>query len=309
MSNAYFVECHLDERLKLSETGTYQGMPTCDINDLSPIKTNLWETPLMNNTIADDYEIAMGRWSRRLSRSFLDFVAAPSCGSLVDVGCGTGSLTLAAANRYPDARVVGIDLIPDYLTDALREEASNIELKTGDALSLPFENNSFDTAFSQLLINDLEDPEKAVAEMVRVTKPNGKIAASVWDRAGGLTFIRLFLDAAAILAGVEGEKLREEVFDVPYQDEDDLYDLWSDAGLGDIETATLAVRMDFIDFDDYWQSLMGAHSLIRNFFNRQYADTAYEIQQATRLAYLGGKTDGRRSLVASAMAVRGVVPA
>jgi SAM-dependent methyltransferase len=261
----------------------------------------------MHNTIADTYEIAMGRWSRRLSRSFLDFIAAPSCGALIDIGCGTGSLTLAAANRYPDARVVGIDLIPDYLTDTLRQEAANIELKTGDAVSLPFDDNHFDTAISQLLLNDLEDPTKALGEMVRVTKPQGQIAASVWDRSGGLTFIRLFLDAAAILAGVEGEKLREEVFNVPYQDEDDLYDLWSEAGLRDIDTATLSVRMDFIDFDDYWQSLMGAHSLIRNFFNRQYADMAHEIQQATRLAYLGGKTDGRRSLVASAMAVRGVV--
>jgi SAM-dependent methyltransferase len=189
----------------------------------------------------------------------------------------------------------------------LRQEAANIELKTGDAVSLPFDDNHFDTAISQLLLNDLEDPTKALGEMVRVTKPQGQIAASVWDRSGGLTFIRLFLDAAAILAGVEGEKLREEVFNVPYQDEDDLYDLWSEAGLRDIDTATLSVRMDFIDFDDYWQSLMGAHSLIRNFFNRQYADMAHEIQQATRLAYLGGKTDGRRSLVASAMAVRGVV--
>jgi SAM-dependent methyltransferase len=249
----------------------------------------------MHNTIADTYEIAMGRWSRRLSRSFLDFIAAPSCGALIDIGCGTGSLTLAAANRYPDARVVGIDLIPDYLTDTLRQEAANIELKTGDAVSLPFDDNHFDTAISQLLLNDLEDPTKALGEMVRVTKPQGQIAASVWDRSGGLTFIRLFLDAAAILAGVEGEKLREEVFNVPYQDEDDLYDLWSEAGLRDIDTATLSVRMDFIDFDDYWQSLMGAHSLIRNFFNRQYADMAHEIQQATRLAYLGGKTDGRRS--------------
>ncbi|WP_417828581.1 class I SAM-dependent methyltransferase [Thalassospira sp.] len=263
----------------------------------------------MNNTIADTYEIAMGRWSRRLSRSFLDFVAAPSCGAMIDVGCGTGSLTLAAANRYPDARIVGIDLIPDYLTDTLRQEAANIELKTGDASSLPFDDDSFDTACSQLLLNDLDDPAHVLGEMSRVTKPGGKIAASVWDRSGGLTFIRLFLDAAAILAGIEGEKLRQEVFDVPHKNEEDFYDLWADGGLQDIKTTTLAIRMDFIDFDDYWQSLMGAHSLIRAFFNRQHAELAHDIQHATRLAYLGGKTDGRRSLVASAMAVCGTVPA
>ncbi|MDG4717646.1 MULTISPECIES: class I SAM-dependent methyltransferase [Thalassospira] len=263
----------------------------------------------MNMTIADTYEIAMGRWSRRLSRSFLDFVAAPSCGALVDVGCGTGSLTLAAATRYPNADIVGIDLMPDYLTDALRSSAPNVRFETGDASALPFADDSFDTSFSQLLLNDLDGPAGAVGEMVRVTRSNGRIAATVWDRVGGLTFIRLFLDVAALVAGTEGEELRARVFDVPYQNEDDLFDLWSDAGLEDVATTTLAVRMDFIDFDDYWQSLMGAHSLIRNFFANQPAEIAHEIQQATMRAYLGGKPDGRRSLVASALAVRGIVAA
>lgn len=263
----------------------------------------------MNMTIADTYEIAMGRWSRRLSRSFLDFVAAPSCGALVDVGCGTGSLTLAAATRYPKADIVGIDVMPDYMTDALRNSAPNVRFETGDATALPFADDSFDTAFSQLLLNDLDGPAGAVGEMVRVTRAKGRIAATVWDRVGGLTFIRLFLDVAALLADGEGEELRAKVFDVPYQDEDDLFDLWSDAGLEDVSTATLAVRMDFIDFDDYWQALMGAHSLIRDFFANQPADLAHEIQQATMRAYLGGKPDGRRSLVASALAVRGIVPA
>lgn len=263
----------------------------------------------MSATIADTYEIAMGRWSRRLSRSFLDFVAAPSCGSLVDVGCGTGSLTLAAATRYPNADIVGIDLMPDYLTQALHNSAPNVRFETGDASTLPFADNSFDTAFSQLLLNDLEGPAGAVGEMVRVTRANGRIAATVWDRVGGLTFIRLFLDAAAILSGPEGEDLRTQVFDVPYQNEDALFDLWSDAGLQEVNTTTIAVRMDFIDFDDYWQSLMGAHSLILAFYANQPADLAHEIQQATKRAYLGGKPDGRRSLVASALAVRGLVSA
>jgi len=262
----------------------------------------------MNSTSADIYEIAMGRWSRRLSRSFLDFVAAPSCGSLIDVGCGTGSLTLAAATRYPNAKIVGIDLMTDYLTEALRNTATNVRFETGDASALPFADDSFDTAFSQLLLNDLDGPAGAVGEMVRVTRAKGRIAATVWDRAGGLTFIRLFLDAAAILVDGPGEDLRKKVFDVPYQNEDALFDLWADAGLHDVDTTTIAVRMDFLDFDDYWQSLLGAHSLIREFFANLSPELAHDVQQATMRAFLGGKADGRRSLVASALAVRGIVP-
>ncbi|WOI11855.1 class I SAM-dependent methyltransferase [Thalassospira lucentensis] len=261
----------------------------------------------MNATTADIYEIAMGRWSRRLSRNFLDFVAAPSCGSLIDVGCGTGSLTLAAATRYPKARIVGVDLIPDYLSEALLSAAPNVSFETGDASNLPFGDDSFDTAFSQLLLNDLEGPAGAVSEMVRVTKPGGRIAASVWDRAGGLSFIRLFLDAAAVIAYPSGDELRSRIFDIPYQSEDALFDLWSDAGLRDVDTATLSIRMDFLDFEDYWQSLLGAHSLIRDFFTGLDPELALQLRTATERSYLGGKDDGRRSLVASAMVVRGIV--
>jgi SAM-dependent methyltransferase len=261
----------------------------------------------MQHSVADQYEIAMGRWSRRLARTFLHFVDAPAGGRLIDVGCGTGSLTLAAATRDPEASVLGVDLMPEYLTEALRNTLENVRFDTGDARDLRFENGHFDAAFSQLVLNDLEDPRAALGEMIRITRPDGLVAATVWDRAGGLAFLRLFLDASAMVVEDGGEELRKRIFDVPYRSEDDLLDLWEDAGLTDTETSTLSIRMDFIDFDDYWQSLLGAHSLIRNFFANLDGELAHALQSAVRRAYLGGRDDGRRSLVASALAVRGLV--
>lgn len=260
----------------------------------------------MTSSVADIYEIAMGRWSRRLARAFLAFVDAPACGTLLDVGCGTGSLTLAAATRYPSATITGIDLMPDYLGEALLHAAPNVKFETGDASALPYENVSFDSAFSQLVLNDLAEPEKALSEMLRVTRPGGVIAATVWDRSGGLAFLRLFLDAAAILFDGEGEALRARIFNVPYENEDALLDLWADAGLTEIGTATLSIRMDFLDFNDYWQSLLGSHSLIREFFTSLDAEAAHSLQSAVRRAYISGGNDGKRSLVASALAVRGL---
>ena len=264
----------------------------------------------MTSSAADIYEIAMGRWSRRLARAFLAFIDAPSCcGTLLDVGCGTGSLTLAAATRYPSADITGIDLMPDYLGEALLNAAPNVKFEIGDAGALPYEANRFDATFSQLMLNDLADPQPALNEMERVTRPGGIIAATVWDRSGGLAFLRLFLDAAAILFDGEGEALRARIFKVPYHDEDALLDLWADAGLTEIETATLSIRMDFLDFNDYWQSLLGSHSLIRDFFTSLDGEHAYNLQSAVRRAYIAGEADGKRSLVASALAVRGIQPA
>jgi|TARA_R110001583_G_scaffold9281_2_gene44096 SAM-dependent methyltransferase len=260
----------------------------------------------MTTSAADIYEIAMGRWSRRLARTFLAFVDAPACGTLLDVGCGTGSLTLAAATRYPSAHITGIDLLPDYLGEALLNAAPNVKFQPGDASALPYENASFDAAFSQLVLNDLAEPEKALSEMQRVTRPGGVIAATVWDRAGGLAVLRLFLDAAAILFDGEGEALRARIFNVAFKDEDALLDLWADAGLTEIGTATLSIRMDFLDFNDYWQPLLGSHSLIRDFFTSLDAKAAHSLQDAVRRSYIGSGNDGRRSLVASALAVRGI---
>ncbi|RCK47000.1 methyltransferase type 11 [Thalassospira profundimaris] len=260
----------------------------------------------MRSSAADIYEIAMGRWSRRLARAFLAFVDAPACGTLLDVGCGTGSLTLAAATRYPSADITGIDLMPDYLGEALLNAAPNVRFDTGDAGHLPYETASFDATFSQLVLNDLANPQQALHEMQRVTRPGGIIAATVWDRAGGLAFLRLFLDAAAILFDGEGEALRARIFKVPYHDEDALLDLWADAGLSEIGTATLSIRMDFLDFNDYWQSLLGSHSLIREFFTSLDGEQAHHLQSTVRRAYIAGDMDGKRSLVASALAVRGI---
>ncbi|MDP2696608.1 class I SAM-dependent methyltransferase [Thalassospira sp.] len=261
----------------------------------------------MKSSAADIYEIAMGRWSRRLARAFLAFVEAPAQGALLDVGCGTGSLTLAAATRYPDANILGIDLLSDYLHEALMHSAPNARFETADATALPYADHSFEAAFSQLVLNDLEDSRKAVDEMVRVTRPGGVIAATVWDRAGGLGFLRLFLDATAVFLDQPGEDLRARIFDVPHKNEDDLIDLWADAGLKDVNSATISIRMDFLDFGDYWDSLMGAHSLIPKFIGELDIDTTRQLEATVRRAYQGGAADGRRSLVASALAVRGII--
>ena len=269
----------------------------------------------MKASAAAIYEIAMGRWSRRLARSFLAFAgdeASPPPShqppSLIDVGCGTGSLALAAALRYPQADILGVDLLPAYVAEALRHAAANVRFETGDASALPVAEGAFSLTLSQLLLNDVDDPAQVAAEMVRVTRPGGVVAAAVWDRAGGLPFLRLFLDAAAVAVEKEGEDLRAQVLAVPLRSEESLDDLWRASGLTEVETATLPLRMEFLDFQDYWDSLMGAHSLIRSFAEGLDLETAARLQAAVRRAYLGGSANGHRSLIAAALAVRGLRP-
>lgn len=252
------------------------------------------------------YEIAMGRWSRRLARVFLAFTDPAPGGPLIDVGCGTGSLSLAAATRYPEASVLGVDLLPEYVSEALRHAAANARFETGNASALPSPDATFAAAVCQLVLNDIPDPERAVREMVRVTREGGVVAAAVWDRTGGLGFLRLFLDSAALMEA-EGDALRAAILNVRLRSEDDLIALWDESGLHHVEAATLSVRMDFVDFHDYWETVMGSHEDVRSFVDGLRLEPAAHLKAAVRRAYLGGIPDGRRSFVASALVVRGLV--
>ena len=102
--------------------------------------------------------------------------------SVLDVACGTGITSITA--RKQGAIVTGLDLTPELLTRAKQEadlaEANGIGWKEGDAEDLPFEDNSFDAVLSSVGHMFTPRPEVCASELVRVTKPGGRIAFSTW---------------------------------------------------------------------------------------------------------------------------------
>lgn len=106
-------------------------------------------------------------------------------GRILDVGCGSGSMTRALARALPEAEVVGVDLRDEYLTPAreLAAEAGleNIEFVEGDAFSLPFEAGGFDLVWNKYLLQWLHDPRAALVEMKRVTRPGGQVICCTFD--------------------------------------------------------------------------------------------------------------------------------
>ena len=101
--------------------------------------------------------------------------------SLLDVGCGTGVVAITAARN--GARVDGLDLTPELL-DRARENAriANVEvdLREGDVEALPFDDGAFDVVLSQFGHMFAPRPDLALAEMIRVLKPGGRIAFATW---------------------------------------------------------------------------------------------------------------------------------
>jgi len=129
---------------------------------------------------------------------------------VLDVGTGTGSAAIAAAKLGAD--VVGLDIVGEHLDLARRaaaEAGAEVEWVEGDALALPFDDDSFDRVLSSLGTICASDPDAAAHELVRVCKPGGEIVIAAWrpeSLPGRLSaMLRSHLPAEALSASAPNE--------------------------------------------------------------------------------------------------------
>jgi SAM-dependent methyltransferase len=254
------------------------------------------------------YEYWLGRWARRLAEPFLNFAALPDEGDILDVGCGTGALAFAMTERWPRRRVVGIDIAPSFVEYARgRRSGQTPILEVADACALPYQAGQFSAAATQLVLMFIPTPEVALQQMKRVVRSGGTVAAALWDFRGGLIFQRLLWDTAAAI-DPRARATRDRIFANPLVLPEGLLTLFRAVGLSDVERSSLTIRMDFADFEDYWQPFQGGQGPVGRYFAELAPDLKGRIKHAVRDAYCSGAADGPRSLTATAWAVKGTVP-
>jgi SAM-dependent methyltransferase len=104
---------------------------------------------------------------------------------LLDVGCGPGSITLGFAERLPQGEAVGVDLSAETLaqaaSDAEARGLKNLHYKVADVYDLPFDTGYFDVAYAHQVIQHLVNRPAALREMIRVVKPDGRLAVREVD--------------------------------------------------------------------------------------------------------------------------------
>jgi SAM-dependent methyltransferase len=254
------------------------------------------------------YEVWLGRWATRLANAFLDFVEFPETGDLLDVGCGTGALTFAMTDRSPARTVTGVDLSAPFISYAQsRRTGDRPVFEIGDACALKFADGRFAGVTAHLVFLFIPRPTAALREMRRVTRSGGTVAAVVWDSRGGLVFQRMLWDTAvAIDPGARAA--RDSLFANPVAIPGGLAGYFDEAGLENIRTQSLTIRMDFMNFEDYWQPFLGGQGPVGTYFANLSPALSARIKTAVYDAYCSGSPDGPRSLAASAWAVQGKVP-
>jgi SAM-dependent methyltransferase len=257
----------------------------------------------------DGYELNMGRWSRRLAVPFVSFSGLQGAARVLDVGCGTGHLGAALVQAGAAQHVHGVDLSPAYIGHARTHHADpRLGFEVGDACALDAPDGSFDAALALLVLHFVPRADVAIAQMCRVTRPGGVVAAAVWDARGGWVANRLFFDTAAVLDAKAGER-RARNYTRPLTRPGELGAAWRAAGLQEVAETTLTIRMDYTGFDDYWAPCIGSDGPMAEYTRTLSEPERERLREAVRAAYLDGEADGPRSYAALAWAVRGRTPA
>jgi ubiquinone/menaquinone biosynthesis C-methylase UbiE len=248
------------------------------------------------------YEEMMGIWSRIAGVAFLDWLAPRSGLNWIDVGCGNGAFTDLIVERCEPGEVHGIDPSEGQLAFARTRLAADVaQFHQGDAMALPFPDNSFDAAVMALVIFFVPDPLKSVAEMTRTVRPGGVVSAYAWDIPGG------GLPNAPIQAEMRVMGIKPVL--PPSADVariDALRELWTRAGLEAVETHEIAVQRPFNSFDDYWTSCLLGGGIGPVITAMPSADA--ELLKARVCLRLPADAAGRVTANAHANAVRGRMP-
>jgi SAM-dependent methyltransferase len=193
------------------------------------------------------YDRFMGRYSVLLSPQLCDVAGLSAGQRVLDVGCGPGALTAELVARVGAGAVSAVDPSEPFVA-AARARNPDVDVQQASAEELPFADHAFDAALAQLVVHFMSDPAAGLAEMKRVTRPDGVVAACVWDHAGGRGPLSPLWDAARELdPGVRDESR------LAGAREGDLRRLFESAGLREVEETALSVGVEHPTFDEWWE--------------------------------------------------------
>lgn len=252
------------------------------------------------------YEQFNGRWSRISGRDFIKWLSVPTNSRWLDVGCGTGALCEVILECCAPSECVGVDNAEAQLSYARsRHHGDNVRFQRDDALSLSFADNEFDAAVSAYVINFFAEPRLMAAEMKRVVRPSGTVAACTWDFAGNRA-VAQHIGAAFAARSLPSLKRATAAQNAGSTRLAAMEQIFRDVGLRDVVTVSINTRVSFKDFDDYWRSNADLSSSFIGLFSELAAADRERFKDEVR-ALLPFSADGSIRYDVGTVAVKGYV--
>ena len=196
---------------------------------------------------ADAYDRFMGRYSTLLAPQLADYAGIKPGERVLDVGCGPGALTSVLVERLGASHVSAVDPSEQFVA-AARERHPGVVVQRASAEKLPFDDSTFDKALAQLVVHFMTDPVRGLAEMARVTRPGGVVAACVWDHAGGQTPLAPFWETVHELDPAAADES-----EMAGGRRGHLVELFTQAGLREVERTALPVQVEHENFNEWWE--------------------------------------------------------
>lgn len=229
----------------------------------------------MFEVAAGAYDRFMGRYSIGLSPQLADFAGVRAGQHVLDVGCGSGALTAELVARVGAPAVAAVDPSEPFVA-AVRERYPGVEVLRASAEGLPFEDNRFDTVLAQLVVHFMSNPIAGLTEMARVSRPDGVVAACVWDH-GGEGPLRLFWRTAHELdPDVDDESA------LPGVREGHLVELFEGASLRKVEARELWVSVEHPTFDAWWEPFTKGVGPAGSYLASLPPERQHELREAAR---------------------------
>jgi SAM-dependent methyltransferase len=245
---------------------------------------------------AEAYDRFMGRYSVLLSAQLADLAGVRPGQRVLDVGCGPGALTTELVTRLGPTAVAALDPSAPFVA-AARLRHPGVDVRQASAEHIPFPDHAFDAALAQLVVHFMIDPVAGLAEMARVTRREGVVAACVWDHAGAQGPLSLFWEAARELdPGVDDESR------LAGAREGHLAELFEAAGLRNIEATTISASLEHPSFEAWWEPFTGGVGPAGAYVAGLDPDRRAELREACRRLLPGAPF----LLTARAWAARGV---
>jgi SAM-dependent methyltransferase len=194
------------------------------------------------------YDAFMGRYSVGLSAQLADLAGVGPGMRVLDVGCGPGALLGELIGRVGADRASAVDPSEPFV-EAAMQRYPGADVRLAVAEQLPFSGGAFDAALAQLVVHFMTDPVRGLAEMARVTRSGGVVAACVWDHATEQGPLGVFWSAARELDSA----VRDES-ELAGVREGHLVELLDATGcVQSIEQAIFVVRVTHATFEQWWE--------------------------------------------------------